>query len=74
MTTQTAELAAPPARRFSYRQFHRLQEIPLGYLLLAPALIILIVFVFFPISYDVGTWLDDRVVRANQISKENAPK
>jgi multiple sugar transport system permease protein len=51
MTTQTAELAAPPARRFSYRRFHRLQEISLGYLLLAPALIILIVFEFFPIFY-----------------------
>lgn len=74
MTTQTAELAAPQARWFSYRRFRRLQEISLVYVLLAPASLILVVFGFFPISYDVGTWLDDRVVRANQVPKENAPK
>jgi hypothetical protein len=51
MTTQTAGLAVPRARRFSDRQFRRWQEVSLGYVLLAPALIILVVFEFFPIFY-----------------------
>ena len=46
MTTQTAGMAVPRARRFSVHQLRRLQEVSLGYALLAPALIILLVFEF----------------------------
>ncbi len=52
MATQTAELAGVQAgRRISTRQWRRLQEITLGYGLLAPAFLLLAVFEFYPIFY-----------------------
>jgi hypothetical protein len=74
MTTQTAGLAVPQARWFFSRQFRRLQEVSLGYVLLALALIILLGFEFFPIFSRLDIWLDDGAVNATKILKENAPK
>lgn len=52
MATQTASLShttAPP--RVTPRRWRRLRELSLGYLLLAPALVLLIVFELFPVLY-----------------------
>ena len=49
MTTQTAGLAIPQARRFSSRQLQRWHAVSLNYVLLVFALIILLGFEFFPI-------------------------
>ena len=53
MTTQTAELGriAVAPQVSSLRRWRRIREVSLGYLLLAPALILLIVFEFYPIFY-----------------------
>lgn len=52
MTTQTAEASrATLGRRFTPRTWRRIREMALGYSLLAPALLLLIVFEFFPIFY-----------------------
>src|SRR5712692_1307002 len=54
MATTTAELTqARSLNLFSTRKWRRLQEISLGYSLLAPALILLLVFEFFPLFYGV---------------------
>ena len=74
MTTHSAGLAVPQARRFSTRQFRRWQEVSLGDLLFAPALIILLAFEFFPIFDGLYTLLDNGIGKANQILKENAPQ
>lgn len=53
MTTQATPvpISATQPRGFSARRWRRIREIGLGYLLLAPALTILIVFDFFPIFF-----------------------
>lgn len=52
MATQTAEIGhIGVQRRNTIRQWRRLREISLGYLLLAPAFIILLVFEFLPVFY-----------------------
>ncbi len=60
MTTQTATLSnIPSQRRFTIRHWRRLQEVSLGYIILAPALILLLVFEVFPIFYGVGISMCD---------------
>ncbi len=60
MTVQTPGLIATPKPRHAPAlRLRRLQEISLGYLLLAPALIILIVFEILPIFYGVGISMCD---------------
>ena len=52
MATRSSKMTGVTSpRRFSIRTWRRLQEVSLGYLLLAPALTILIVFEIFPIFY-----------------------
>jgi multiple sugar transport system permease protein len=52
MTSQSAELSTPrTSRRSSVRVWRRIREVSLGYTLLAPALILLLVFEVFPIFY-----------------------
>ena len=52
MATQTAEMGRVAAqRRVSNRQWRRAREISLGYALLAPAFLLLLVFEFFPVAY-----------------------
>ncbi len=52
MVTETAMLDTPASRNlWSGRKWRRVREIGLGYILLAPALIILIVFEFLPVFY-----------------------
>ena len=52
MATQTADLArVDTPRRGAARQWRKLREISLGYALLAPALLLLLVFEFYPVFY-----------------------
>jgi multiple sugar transport system permease protein len=51
MATSTATLGNPSRQRWSSPKWRRLREIGLGYTLLAPALMILIVFEFLPVFY-----------------------
>ncbi len=52
MTTQTAELGrVRTERRVTTRQWRRLREVSLGYTLLAPAFLLLVIFEFFPVFY-----------------------
>ncbi len=52
MATQTADLARVGAsRRGTLRQWRRLREVSLGYSLLAPAMILLLIFEFYPVFY-----------------------
>jgi multiple sugar transport system permease protein len=52
MATQTAQLTRTRVgQRLSFRQWRRLREMLLGYGLLAPAIILLVVFEFYPIFY-----------------------
>ncbi|MBI5876734.1 MAG: sugar ABC transporter permease [Chloroflexi bacterium] len=52
MATQTARLGQTTApSRSTSRRWRRLREVSLGYLLLAPALVLLIVFELFPVLY-----------------------
>jgi hypothetical protein len=74
MTSQTAGLAIPQARRFSSRQFQGWRVVSLDYVLLVFDLIIVLGFEFFPILFHLDIWLDDSVANANTILKENAPK
>ncbi|MCA1553501.1 MAG: sugar ABC transporter permease, partial [Chloroflexi bacterium] len=52
MATHTADLTRTGAqRRGTVRQWRRLHEMSLGYLLLAPAFLLLLVFEFYPVFY-----------------------
>ena len=52
MATQTADLArVDTQRRGATRQWRKLREISLGYALLAPALLLLLIFEFYPVFY-----------------------
>src|SRR5437868_13526015 len=52
MATQTADLArVDTPRRGATRQWRKLREMSLGYALLAPALLLLLVFEFYPVFY-----------------------
>jgi multiple sugar transport system permease protein len=59
MATTAMLNTSPAPRRFTVHHWRRLQEVGLGYLILAPALLLLIVFEIFPIFYGVGISLCD---------------
>src|ERR1700694_2034757 len=67
MTAQTASMGSTASRpRLSPRRWRRLREISLGYALLAPALLLLIVFEFFPVGYGLYISLCNWSLRCNQ--------
>jgi hypothetical protein len=52
MATQTMEMGGlAPRGRVSPRLWRRIREVSLGYALLAPVFLLLIVFEFFPVAY-----------------------
>ena len=67
MTAQTAPLGTlARGPRLSPRGWRRLREISLGYALLAPAFLLLIVFEFFPVGYGLYISLCNWSLRCNQ--------
>ena len=67
MTAQTAQLGSlARGPRLSPRRWRRLREISLGYALLAPAFLLLIVFEFFPVGYGLYISLCNWSLRCNQ--------
>ena len=67
MTSQTAQMGTTASGpRLSPRHWRRLREISLGYALLAPALLLLIVFEFFPVGYGLYISLCNWSLRCNQ--------